>query len=43
MNHGGNGDLMGRFEAAEKAEPGSSDLGPVAQRFFKALIAIAEA
>lgn len=31
---------MGRFEAATKAEPGSNDLGPVAQRFFKALIAI---
>lgn len=31
---------MRRFEATAKAEPESSDLGPVAQRFFKVLIAI---
>ena len=40
MNHNGNGDLTGRFEAAVKAEPASSDLGPMAQRFFRTLIAI---
>jgi len=40
VNRGENGNLMERLEAAANAEPASSDLGPMAQRFFRTLIAI---
>lgn len=41
MNHGGNGNFMSKLGTAEKTESESADMGPVAQRFFKAVIAVA--
>lgn len=41
MSHGENGDLVSKLEVAAKAESESSELGPVAERFFRALVAVA--